>query len=84
MYKNYNYIYAHINCPFFVLVSVMLQESDRLCVCLMVYDFVCQVVRGVSGGARSLGEASIGGVFHHADGGARPAGAGPSELSPAV
>lgn len=43
-----------------------------------------QVVRGVSGGARSLGDASISGLFEHTDGGARPTGAGPSELSPGV
>ncbi|XP_044076269.1 putative RNA polymerase II subunit B1 CTD phosphatase rpap2 isoform X2 [Siniperca chuatsi] len=42
------------------------------------------VVRGVSGGAGSLGDGSISGVFEHTDGGARSTGAGPSELSPAV
>ena len=46
--------------------------------------FVFQVVRGVSGGARGLRHAGVGGVSEHADGGARPAGAGPPQLSPAV
>lgn len=49
----------------------------------MVY-FVFQVVRGVCDGARSFGDTGICGVFEHADGGAWPSGAGPSELSPAV
>ncbi|TMS09788.1 Putative RNA polymerase II subunit B1 CTD phosphatase rpap2 [Larimichthys crocea] len=42
------------------------------------------VVRGVCDGARSFGDTGICGVFEHADGGAWPSGAGPSELSPAV
>lgn len=45
---------------------------------------VFQVVRGVSGGAGSLGDISISAVSEDADGGAQPAGAGPCQLSPDV
>lgn len=66
-------------CLWNIFQSVSWSDSVRwLC------DFVFQVVRNFSGGARSLGDASIGGVFEHADGGARPTGTGPSELSPDV
>lgn len=42
---------------------------------------VFQVVGGVSGGAGGLGGVGVAAVFEHADAGAQPAGAGPSQLS---
>ncbi len=53
--------------------------SQQVCFC-----DVLQVVRGVSGGTRGLGDASIGGVLEHTDRGARPPTAGPFKLSPTV
>ena len=67
-------------------VSLRISNNNKLiklCVTAYVF-FVFQVVRGVSGGARGLRHAGVGGVSEHADGGARPAGAGPPQLSPAV
>lgn len=55
-----------------------------MCKGVTVFDFVFQVVRGVSTCARSLGDASVDGVFEHTHGGTQPTAAGPSGLSAGV
>lgn len=52
---------------------------------MMVMFVMCfQAVRGVTSGARSVGDDVISEIFEHTDGGARPTRPGPSGLSSGV